>query len=242
MSSQPWRQWLFLALSLSAIVISGCRGQAVALPIDSSRLSEYTAAYQADDPAGGQLELRLAQSDSGNWTVHSALAAPSAELLSQVSLLDDFTPAESRIELQADGAEYVITATYGDSKLTMQAETPDGPQSAERNLRRPYYDNEQLMAILPALQLEPGKAIKFVLIATQSATKLTPALQLVAGEDGEALVEQVTVDGIVFDCHLIKFDAGVSGAPEQAFWVTAEAPYKVAKVYNGVITYTLVER
>ncbi|MGI6358128.1 MAG: hypothetical protein ACOX2K_05485 [Bacillota bacterium] len=242
MSNGRFRQWLLLVVMLLAPALSGCKGQIAELPIDVNRLSEYQAAYQADDPAGGELELRLVQSDGGLWTVHSALTAPSGEMLSEVNLRDDLMPQDSRVELRINGEEYVIAATYGNNRLLLQAETPTGPQSAERNLRPPYYDNEQLLAILPALRLEPGEPVKFVLIATQSATKLTPSLQLMAGEGGQPLVEQVPLAGGNVECQMITFDAGVSGATEQTFWVTTEAPYRLAKMDNGTITYTLVER
>lgn len=229
-----------LLVGLSLLMLAGCSGQTSALPIDGDRLSAYSATYTADSEQGGALSLQTSQDDRGNWLINSTLTAPNGSMQSRVSLQGDFTPESTRIELSAEGQAYVIQSEYGEKQLVMQAETPSGPQSAERNLRRPYYDNEQLVAMLPALKLEPGKQLKFVLVATQSATKLTPSITLVA-EDGQPLVEQVAVPSGTVDCHLIRFNAGVANSSEQTFWVTTSAPYVVAKIDNGTVTYTLTE-
>lgn len=237
---QMGRSWIVVGLSvaLSALLLAGCSGQTAALPIDGSRLSAYVATYSADSEQGGALSLQTAQNEPGNWVIDSVLTAPNGSMQSRVSLRSDFTPETTRIELSAEGQGYVIQSEYGERQLVMQAETPSGPQSAERNLKRPYYDNEQLVAMLPALQLMPGQEVKFVLVATQSATKLTPTVTLVA-ENGVPIVEQVNTPGGKVDCHLIRFSAGVAGSAEQSFWVTTSAPYVVAKIDNGSMTYTL---
>lgn len=229
-----------LLVGLSMLLLGGCSGRTSALPIDSTRLSAYAATYTADSEQGGALSLQTVQDDLGNWVISSTLTAPNGSMQSRVSLQSDFTPKTTRIELSAEGQAYVIQSEYGEKQLVMQAETPSGPQSAERNLRRPYYDNEQLVAMLPTLKLEPGKQLKFVLVATQSATKLTPSITLVA-ENGQPLVEQVVIPSGTVDCHIIRFSAGVAGSSEQSFWVTTSAPYVVAKIDNGTMTYTLSE-
>ncbi len=229
-----------LLVGLSTLLLSGCSGQTTALPIDSSRLSAYAATYTADSEQGGALSLQTTQDDLGNWVINSTLTAPNGSMQSRVSLQGDFTPRTTRIELSAEGQAYVIQSEYGEKQLVMQAETPSGPQSAERNLRRPYYDNEQLVAMLPALMLDPGKELKFVLVATQSATKLTPSISL-AAENGQPIIERVTIPSGTVDCQLIRFSAGVAGSSEQTFWVTTSAPYVVARIDNGTMTYTLSE-
>lgn len=225
----------------TAGALVGCSGQIAGLPIDANRLAAYTATYAADTAAGGNMEIGLSRDASGNWVVSSNLVAPTGKMQSQVNLRSDFTPGSSSVTLEAEGKTYKINSTYEDKRLVMTAETPTGPQLAERNLTRPYYDNEQLVAMLPALTLTAGQKQKFVLVATQSATKLTPTVYLATGADGKALVEQVAIPSGSVPCQVIKFSSGIAGQPEQTFWVTTSAPFVVTKINNGTLTYHLTK-
>lgn len=224
---------------ISATVLIGCSSQNAGLPIEASRLAAYTATYAADNAIGGTMEVKLGQDASGNWVVSSKLVAPTGKMQSQVNLRSDLTPTSSQVILDAGGSLYTINSTYEDKRLVMNAETPNGPQTAERNLTRPYYDNEQLVPMLPALKLAAGKKQRFVLVATQSATKLTTTVYLATGTDGKALVEQVAIPSGTVDCQVIKFNSGITGQTEQTFWVTTSTPYVVTKINNGVINYHL---
>lgn len=232
---------LALVAVVAVAALTGCGSQNAGLPIDSTRLSAYVATYTADDPNGGSLQVSLSQNTAGNWVVTSDLQAPTGAMQSQVNLRADLTPDSSEVTLDAGGSQYRIHSCYQEKRLLMEAETPSGPQSAERNLTRPYYDNEQLLVMLPVLNLQAGKRQQFVLIATQRATKLTPTVYLATDADGKALVETVVTPLGEQECQVIKFNAGGAGQPEQTFWVTTSSPFIVAKINNGAINYALTE-
>ncbi len=235
--------WLLIGFTaLMMLLLTGCGGKTAALPLDNSRLVSYVAKYAGAAAEAGVMEVSFKAGNPGAWQVETKTQLPGATVTSSVQLNQYLLPLSSLYDVEVANAQGgKVTTTYTGKQVLMDAETPNGPQKIERKLTGNYYDNEQLVATIAALKLEPKQRYTFTLIVPQSALKLTPAVWLEVDEQGKAVVEQVTTPAGTFESHKVILNAGVTGAPDQTFWISTSGPAVVTKYYNGATEYTLQE-
>lgn len=233
---------LFLVMLVTTpLLLSACGAKVGALPVDRSRLSAYVAMYTGATEAG-TVQVSLQSGSPGAWQADNRVEVAGVSIVSTVQLNQDLRPLSSLFELDtANSQGGKVSATYTGEKVILDAETPNGPQKTERKLTGDYYDNEQIMATVAALKLEPKKRYTFTLIVSQSAIKLTPSMWLETDGKGNAVVEQVTTPAGTFDCTKVIFNAGISGSLDQTFWVNITEPHVVVKYHNGAYEYNLQE-
>ncbi len=138
--------------------------------------------------------------------------------------------SESRIMDTAQG-RIEVTTSYSDNKLTINAITPDGEQSAEMDVPADAYDNDEVLFLYRALPFEIGYTASYTNIVAASALKPRVTISVT----GQEMVE--TPAGS-FDAYKLELEA--AGAT-QYMWYAVETPHYLIKYDNGVTIFLLTE-
>ncbi len=136
---------------------------------------------------------------------------------------DDLKPISGNQTIVSPQGEFKINATYSDSKLKIEAETPEGNQTAEIDVPDDAYDNDEVLFLLRALPFEEGYQATYtnVVAAAAQKPKITVAI---TGK------EPVETPAGVFDCWKLELSAA---GQEQYMWYSVDSPHYLVKYDNG---------
>ncbi|MGI6344953.1 MAG: hypothetical protein ACOX18_07870 [Bacillota bacterium] len=230
-----------LPVLLLVLVLAGCRQEPQALPVDTTRLHTYFAKYAGQLPEHGTIEVGVMPEDTGGWRVSNQVELPDASILSVVQTDAVFLPLSTQVDIAGGGQNAQVTTTYGEGKLIIQAETPQGPQELERELPAAYYDNEQIPASVAALDLAPGEEYPFVIVSTTSGLVINASFRLETDKSGKTVTEAISTPLGDFQCRKVILSVKLPGAPNQIFWISSETPFLTVKYFNGSVEYLLQE-
>jgi len=136
---------------------------------------------------------------------------------------DDLKPiSEQQTILSAQG-EMKINTTYTDSKLKIEAETPQGPQTVEIDVPEDAYDNDEVLFLFRALPFEEGYQATYTNVVASAAQKPEVTITI-SGK------EQVSAPAGLFDCWKLEFE--VAGQ-KQYMWYGVDSPHYLVKYDNG---------
>jgi hypothetical protein len=227
--------YLMFMLAMMAC-LAGCAPKGEALVIASVPWSEdETATYSIQTQAGetlGSATISIIQ-DGDTWvlTDHEVVNNSPDDIKLTVSA-DNLKPlAEERtLVIPADGSipagTWKISASFGEGKLTVEAETPQGHQSpAEVKLPADAFANDEvLFLLLRALPFAEGYTAYFSDVILWPNVQMPQVTITVIGK------EALEIPAGSYEAW--KVEASVAGA-KQYFWYSAEKPNQLLKYDNG---------
>jgi Protein of unknown function (DUF3108). len=119
--------------------------------------------------------------------------------------------------------EFKINTTYTDNKLKIEAETPQGPQSAEIDVPDDAYDNDEILFLFRAIPFEEGYQSTYTNIVASTAQKPKVTITIIGKE-------QVEAPAGLFDCWKLEFKVS---RQKQHFWYSVDSPHYFVKYDNG---------
>lgn len=136
---------------------------------------------------------------------------------------DDLKPISGNQTIVSPQGEFKINATYSDSKLKIEAETPEGNQTVEIDVPEDAYDNDEVLFLFRALPFEEGYQANYTNVVASAAQK--PAVTItVIGK------EQVEIPAELFDCWKLE----LSAAGQKIYmWYSIDSPHYLVKYDNG---------
>jgi len=144
---------------------------------------------------------------------------------------DDLKPISENQTIVSPQGEFKVNTTYVDNKLKIEAETPQGPQSAEMDVPEDAYDNDEVLFLFRAIPFEEGYQATYTNVVASTAQKPKVTIAIVGKE-------QVEVPAGVFDCWKLEFK--VAGQ-KQYMWYGVDNPHYLVKYDNGQNTILLQE-
>lgn len=136
---------------------------------------------------------------------------------------DDLKPISGNQTIVSPQGEFKINATYSDSRLKIEAETPEGNQTVEIDVPEDAYDNDEVLFLFRAIPFEEGYQVTYTNVVASAAQK--PAVTItVIGK------EQVEIPAELFDCW--KLELSVAGQ-KIYMWYSIDSPHYLVKYDNG---------
>jgi hypothetical protein len=136
---------------------------------------------------------------------------------------DDLKPISGNQTIVSPQGEFKINATYSDSRLKIEAETPKGNQTVEIDVPEDAYDNDEVLFLFRAIPFEEGYQVTYTNVVASAAQK--PAVTItVIGK------EQVEIPAELFDCW--KLELSVAGQ-KIYMWYSIDSPHYLVKYDNG---------
>jgi len=136
---------------------------------------------------------------------------------------DDLKPISEQLTILSAQGEMKINTTYTDNKLKIEAETPEGNQTAEIDVPDDAYDNDEVLFLFRALPFEEGYQATYTNVVAAAAQKPEVTITI-SGK------EQVSAPAGVYDCWKLEFE--VAGQ-KQYMWYGIDAPHYLVKYDNG---------
>jgi len=136
---------------------------------------------------------------------------------------DDLKPISEQLTILSSQGEMKINTTYTDNKLKIEAETPEGNQTAEIDVPDDAYDNDEVLFLFRALPFEEGYQATYTNVVAAAAQKPEVTITI-SGK------EQVSAPAGVYDCWKLEFE--VAGQ-KQYMWYGIDAPHYLVKYDNG---------
>jgi len=186
----------------------------------------------------GSWELEVAaRPGGGGWVLTTRTVSPQGSEVWTVEVGADLLPVSTGLDAR-DGAGReiaVLKAVYGDGKVVINARSSgkDQPPTTVKLPAPPYFDNEEVVAVLRCLPLADGLKVQLDDIVTRTAAKR----RVQATVTGK---ETVTVPAGTFECWVLEF----TGLGQKA-WIAAAPPNQLvryentaAKVRSVLVEYT----
>jgi len=136
---------------------------------------------------------------------------------------DDLKPISEQQTILSSQGEMKINTTYTDSKLKIEAETPQGPQTVEIDVPEDAYDNDEVLFLFRALPFEEGYQATYTNVVAAAAQKPEVTITIIGKE-------QVSAPAGFFDCWKLEFE--VAGQ-KQYMWYGVDSPHYLVKYDNG---------
>ena len=234
----------FLSILVMMSCLAGCAPKGEALVITSVPWSEdenatYSIQTQAGDALGSATISIIQYGDTWVLTDHEVVNNSPDDIKLTVSA-DNLKPlAEERtLVIPAGGSipegTWKISATFGEDKLTVEAETPNGHQGpAEVKLPEDAFANDEvLFLLLRALPFAEGYTTHFTDVILWPNVQMPRLTITVIGK------ETIEVPAGSFEAW--KVEVSVAGSKQQ-FWYAIEKPNLLVKYDNGSTIFLLKE-
>lgn len=224
-----------MATMLIAFSMSGCaRKDTGSLPaIDGALLDAgHTRVYGIMQNGTRVVEAQFTATktaDGSGWTFHNvSIVGGAAVQDTTVSANSAFVPTRTVTDLKTANGDYHIDTTYEGTKVTIKADTPNGPQTIDREAKAPFIDNDQVLDVVGAMALKDGFKASFNLVVPNSASMVSTGVEVTGTEQvkvafGEFAAYKVT----------LKFDTVT-----QTAWYAVDG-HRLLKYDNGTTTMEL---
>lgn len=208
------------------IVLAGCapkEGIAIStIPWSDEEETSYIIQDQEANTIGGG-NLTIAKEGESYilgeyWEVGEVTQTISIKVAS-----DDLKPISEQLTILSSQGEMKINTTYTDNKLKIEAETPEGNQTAEIDVPDDAYDNDEVLFLFRALPFEEGYQATYTNVVAAAAQKPEVTITI-SGK------EQVSAPAGVYDCWKLEFE--VAGQ-KQYMWYGVDSPHYLVKYDNG---------
>jgi len=136
---------------------------------------------------------------------------------------DDLKPIRGNQTIVSPQGEFKINATYSDSRLKIEAETPEGNQTVEIDVPEDAYDNDEVLFLFRALPFEEGYQAAYTNVVASAAQKPTVTITVIGKE-------QVEIPAELFDCWKLEFNAA---GQKIYMWYSIDSPHYLVKYDNG---------
>ncbi|MGE5654051.1 MAG: DUF3108 domain-containing protein [Bacillota bacterium] len=171
-----------------------------------------------------QIEQQMA------WLLSMDLkAGDQAEINEVWTDLATLKPYYSRIQLTSPQGSYDIKTRYSDKVVSLEAETPQGKQQAERKISGVIYDNAQILMTLRALPIANDYQTKLSFVQTKNLSRGEMIVKVVGNE-------RVQVPAGEFECY--KVEMSIQGA-RQSVWYSTDAKHWLVRYDNGQSQFVL---
>lgn len=159
--------------------------------------------------------------DGGEWVFTNETSVPGSKEVSTIrASRETLVPSRAEHIVESPQVTATVTGVYGD-KLTIAGTVNGEPQELTVELPvPPYFDNEQVVAVLRALPLADGWRGTLNIVGSKSVLKL----QLRVGVAGR---EEVTTPAGTFTCWKID----LTGMAQTA-WVNVDPPHQLVQYEN----------
>lgn len=216
-----------IAAALAAVVIalSGCAGGApdveLALPPPWHHGETTVLELSQGDEVVGTITMEAAAAEGG-WTLSSVTEAGSHIETAVITTGPDLQPLAADISMEDSGSFIAsVRAVYGAEELSIEAETPEGPQDASVKLpEQPFYDNDQFLWFLRALPLEDDFMAEANLVVSRTASKAP----IIVKADGRETVPTPAGEIEAWKVELVGL--------KQFGWVEVASPHRIVKFEN----------
>lgn len=214
---------LLVFLLAAAVTAAGCGAEPPELresfPWKDGELAVMDVKMNGELVAVYEISVREEGSDLDYTIEHLSTNYPQTRRVLQ----DPQTLQPRRTEFtttQQDGSGTLL-AEYGEDKVEIRQETPEGiTEKSVRLPAPPYFDNEQFLLLARALPLAEGWQGSVTLIVTTTASRAPIGLEVTGRET-------VTVPAGTFDAYILELKR-----INQWAWVGTEPPYPVVKFEN----------
>jgi len=136
---------------------------------------------------------------------------------------DNLKPISEQQTILSPQGEIKIDTTYAGNKLNIEAETPQGSQTAELDVPFDAYDNDEVLFLFRTLPFEEGYQATYTNVVASTAQKPKVTITITGKE-------RVEVPVGTFDCWKLEFQ--VAGQ-KQYMWYGVDSPHYLVKYDNG---------
>jgi len=136
---------------------------------------------------------------------------------------DDLKPISGNQTIVIPEGEFKINATYSDSRLQIEAETPEGNQTVEIDVPEDAYDNDEVLFLFRAIPFEEGYQATYTNVVASAAQKAKITVAITGEEPVEAPAGS-------FDCWKLELNAA---GQKQYMWYSIDSPHYLVKYDNG---------
>ena len=136
---------------------------------------------------------------------------------------DNLKPISEQQTILSPQGEIKIDTTYAGNKLNIEAETPQGAQTAEIDVPADAYDNDEVLFLYRALPFKEGYQATYTNVVASTAQKPKVTITITGKE-------QVEVPAGTFDCWKLEFQVA---RQKQYMWYGVDGPYYLVKYDNG---------
>ena len=241
--NNPYLRRVLLALALLLIpaVMAGCslfgRDEAGPLVEDIPYVDGGHYGYEVQNQQGeaiGEAEFVTTRTElEGDpvWAIETSTDIPGSVKEATVVYTDPQTLSPLRFEgtVEVPQGTYEITAVYGEEEISIEAETPQGPQSIKRPRPSSPFDNDQLLMLIRALPLEDGYSTKLNVVLPKNANRTSVTVKVVGQET-------VTAAAGEFDTWKVELSF-TSGS--QHVWYAVGGSRPMVKYDNGNTIFVL---
>jgi hypothetical protein len=226
---------LFSLLVLILFVVAACGGPPptplpfTAMPWGDGDREEYVIRENKDGRESGTAFFAVTmQGDTFVIEQMSRLDTLSHET-SVVVNAADLKPIRGRRTVTGTPNDFSLTSEYSSGKLTIKAETKQGPKSATVDVPAAGYDNDESLMMQRALPLADGYTARYIDVITANASQIEIALKVVGREN-------LDVPAGSFDCFKVEL---VASGIKQFVWYSTDASHYMVKYDNGTRSYLL---
>ena len=136
---------------------------------------------------------------------------------------DDLKPISGNQTIVSPQGEFKINATYSDSRLKIEAETPEGNQTVEIDVPEDAYDNDEVLFLFRAIPFEEGYQATYTNVVASVAQKAAVTITVIGKE-------QVEIPAELFDCWKLELNAA---GQKIYMWYSIDSPHYLVKYDNG---------
>jgi len=224
---------LATVLILCSILLGCAPEEGIAIPTTPWPDKEQTR-YTVEEQAGntiGSGTLTIARKGESYilgqyWKLGDIKQTVSIEVAS-----DDLKPVSGNQTIVSPRGEVKINTTYTGNKLSIEAETPQGPRTAEIDVPDDAYDNDEVLFLFRTLPFEEGYQATYTIIVASTAQKPKVTITIIGKE-------QIEAPAGLFHCWKLELKVAEQ---KQYVWYSIDDPHHLVKYDDGQNTILLQE-